>query len=138
MSVGFEWQSAPQRGEAKQYFPKNTVLRKGLGWKLVTDGADMEFVTDPIPLNLKTNTDLGMDGETTLLSVMRSIELVCEDLDEHREKASFGKATPNVKRNLLKDFPDPCVIVPQPPRKTLSGFAQVSAGVRMGKLREFF
>ena len=89
MAVGFEWQSswkiyksdtAPQNDAQKKYFPKNTVLATGIGWKLVTDGADMEFVTDPITLDLKSQTDMAMDGESNLSATMASIEHYCADL----------------------------------------------------------
>lgn len=140
MAVGFEWQcrwkiynsTSPQK---QKYFSKNTVLKRGLGWKLVTDGADMEFVTDPSPLNLRTQMGLGLDGETDLLAKMNSIKYFCKDLDALKSKNSIVLAD---NRQLFSGFPQPFVIVPEPQNDTLTAFVQVSGGVRLSKLRKFF
>ncbi|MGH9404282.1 MAG: hypothetical protein ACRD3D_00430 [Terriglobia bacterium] len=140
MAVGFEWQCRwkiykSANAQQQNYFPKNTVLTRGIGWKLVTDGADMEFVTDPVPLDLKTQTGLSMDGETSLVSRMASIKYFCQDLDSMKAKASIDRAD---KPQLFSDFPKPFVIVPEPANGTLTGFVQVSGGIRLTKLRKFF
>ncbi|MGH9342174.1 MAG: hypothetical protein ACRD19_00200 [Terriglobia bacterium] len=140
MAVGFEWQcswhifnSAPN--QPQKYFPKNTVLTRGIGWKLVTDGADPEFVTDPVPLNLKTETGVGMDGESSLQARMASIKHFCADLDSMKGKASIVRTD---KPQLFLNFPKPFVILPNPPNNTLTAFVQVSGGIRLTKLRKFF
>ncbi len=144
MAVGFEWQSgwkiynsttAPHNDAQKKYFPKNTILVQRLGWKLVTDGADMEFVTEPVVLDLRSQQGLAMDGESNLRAAMRSIKLFCADLDDMRGNAAITRAD---KPTLFTGFPDPFVIVPFPAGQTLRGFAQVSGGVRLSRLRKFF
>jgi hypothetical protein len=140
MAVGFEWQCAWQiynssNPAQQKYFSKNTVLTRGVGWKLVTDGADMEFVTDPVPLNLKSETGLAMDGETTLQARMSSIKYFCEDLNSMKARASILRTD---KPQLFSQFPKPFVIVPNPANQTLTAFVQVSGGIRLTNLRKFF
>jgi hypothetical protein len=143
MAVGFEWQTgwkvyknatAPAHGQEK-YFPKNTVLTTGIGWKAVTDGADIEFVTDPIPLNLQSETLAGLDGESSLIATMRSITLFAQDLSAHQAKAAITRTD---APRLLANFPATFVIVPYPANEDMKAFAQVSGGVRLSNLRKFF
>ncbi len=140
MAVGFEWQSSwkiykTNDPNNEKYFPKNTVLTTGMGWKLVTDGADMEFVVDHAPLNLKTEQGLAMDGETTLVSRMATIKYFCADLDAMHGQATIVRSD---KPALFANFPNPFLIKPYPANNTLAAFVQVSGGIRLTNLRKFF
>lgn len=140
MAVGFEWQCRwkiykSATAQKTKYFPKNTELTRGVGWKLVTDGADMEFVTEHVPLDLKSQTGFAMDGETLLQSRMASIKYFCQDLDALKAKASIVRAD---KPQLFANFPTPFVIFPEPANGTLTAFVQVTGGIRLTKLRKFF
>jgi hypothetical protein len=143
MAVGFEWQTTfqvykndalPAHGQPLKFFPKNTVLKQGQGWKIVTDGADMEFVLDHVPLDLESEKGLGMDGESTLRARLQSIKLFCESLDAHHAKAVITRTDAPV---LLHSFPNPFIIVPHG-AASMTGFVQVTGGIRLTKLRKFF
>ena len=139
--VAARCQQAKQTKTEFRYFPKNTILNKAslMGWHLLTDGADLEFVTDPIPFEAADDKTLVLPGESVLRSRMESLENWVARLESVRKT----RLTSPCKWVFRVDDPPlfnqfPPFVIEFELNKVVSGFPQVTGGIRLDRLRKVF
>jgi hypothetical protein len=135
MAIGFEFATSIKVGPAKPeaHFEKSARLSRGSGWTMVVDGDDVEFVLAPVE-----ETDLGRS--TLELNIDGLIKFVTQ-LQAELGKSHGTRAPGTVfKRDLPSLFPNApdFVLTLNPATQPIGCIPQVTAGVRLGRLRKLF
>lgn len=137
------WGTALKNGGHLKYFPKGTIMHKMMTqWYLVCDGADMEFVTEPVVMGADRADTNAFRGEDTLKVQMSSLTHFVRRLNRlHRNGSRPAKS------NFICRADDPALFNQFPPfliewnskfNCDIEGFPQVTGGIALNRLRKLF
>jgi len=117
------------------YFGKTTVLsRSAMGWCIVPDGTDVEFVINHIPIE--------SGGATRLAGVMKSVDMTVERITNLFVRNGRKAVCPYVVRSddasLFNQFPPFLMKWSLSGDSDVIGFPQITGGVALEKLRKLF
>lgn len=134
-----DWAGLKKAGEAIEaapsYFGKSVVLsRNALGWCMVPDGTDVEFVITQIPIE--------SGGAARVAGVMESVEHAIRRIERifntNNRRTNCPFAVRSDEPALFNQFP-PFLLKWDLQKDTqVIGFPQVTGGVALDKLRKLF
>lgn len=135
-------QTLKQNGHLK-YFPKGTTLHRCMtGFQIVADGADIEFVTDPVPMGADGPDTNAFIGESHLKLQMSSVTHFARRLNNFHVNHGRPGTTRFICRAdnpiLFGQFPPFLIEWPALMTNDMTGFPQVSGGVTLSRLRKMF
>jgi hypothetical protein len=135
-------QTLKQNGHLK-YFPKGTTLHRCMtGFQIVADGADIEFVTDPVPMGATGPNSNAFFGEDHLKLQMSSVTHFARRLNHFHTTHGRPGTTNFICRAdnpiLFSQFPPFLLEWHTIKNKDLEGFPQVTGGITLQRLRKMF
>lgn len=135
------------------YFPKNFTLHNGVTWKVVTDGNELEFVTNQVSIGADSQDDAFAFPDAILAQVERLIDYVAM-LDDVRRDVNIWRKAEHVDARSIwvcrRDNPalfsqfSPFVLqffrmsVYDYRDDPIAAFPQITGGIRIARIRKLF
>lgn len=134
MAIGFEFATGIKivPGPSGTALPKGARLSRGLGWTMVVDGDEAEFVVAAVPESDLGRSQLQMNL-SMLVRFVRLLEAKFADRTAHHQPRRFNR---DDMRQLFPNAPD--FTATNEPAEPIASIPQVSVGIRLARLRKLF